>query len=209
MPRKTVSINLSKLAVKDPDKLIEYLSRALKTSFVRLEIRGSRLIIELAGDSASIRTSMIRLKKLLSELKVVERKGVYVYPPNLIYKEAGMAVPLDVVAEVLKAYGYKASYTSEGLETNAPLEEAVNAASAVAGALESMKAYPLTTSARKAVAAVSAITSLAPSDVISAGLSSGVLVEERERLSIKGSWRDAYKRLMESIEGAGGGAGNG
>ena len=200
MARRIVSIDLKKLIVKDPDKLVERLSKALKTDMARLEVRGSRLIVELQGDSASVRTSLARLKSVVSELTVRSRRGLNVYPPNLVYREVGLAVPLDVVAEVLKSSGYRAHYTSEGLETSAPLDEVLKASEAIARILDSMKILPLTTSARKAVATASAATGFPPEEVVERGLQAGVIVEERDRMIIKGSWREAYRRLVKALE---------
>ncbi|MCE4611392.1 MAG: DUF2067 domain-containing protein [Desulfurococcales archaeon] len=205
MAKKIVSIDLRRLVVKDPDKLVERLSKALKTSMVRLEVRGPKLIVELQGDSASVRTSLARLKSIVSELTVKSRRGLNLYPPNLIYREVELAVPLDVVAEVLKSSGYKAQHTSEGLETNAPLEEVLRISEAVANALESIKALPLTTSTRKAVTAASVVTGLPPEEVVERGLQAGVIVEEHDKVIVKGSWREAYSKLVKALEGETGG----
>jgi hypothetical protein len=203
LPRKVIAFSIKKIPVEDPDKLVELLSRALKTDFVRIEVRGSKLIVELAGDSASIRTSIIRLRDLVRQLSVeVKRGGMNVYRPTLIYREVGLAVPLDVVAEVLRANGYKAQYTSEGLETTAPLDEVLSASKAVADALNSMKHLPLTTGARKAVAAVSALAGVPPDNIIETGLSNGILEETGSyRITVKGSWRESFKRLLEVVGG--------
>ena len=203
MPRRTISFTIKRLRASSLDKLVERLSREIRAEFARIEVKGDRLLVEIVGGKTGIRESVARIKALIRELE--DRRvggGLHVYSPRLIHREAGTAVPLDIVSEVLSREGYRARYTSEGLETNAPFEDVIEASSRVAEALRALEGVAATTSAKKALAAAAAATGLGVEFLVETASSRGFLVEDhRGRLTIKGSWRDTFKRLLEELGG--------
>jgi hypothetical protein len=201
LARRTISFTVKRLQPGGLDKLLERLSRELKSGFARVEVRGDRLVVELVGDKASIRESIVRVRRMLREMEVRRAPGgLYAYDPSAIRRNAGISVPLDVLAEVLISAGYRASYTGEALVTDAEMEVVAEASRRVAEALKALESVNAATGLRKALAAASAASGVGVEILLEEALSLGVAREAGGRLIIKGSWRDSFRRLMESVE---------
>ena len=204
MARRIVTINLSLLRDSGLtiDRLMDYLSKASRTETTKIRIAGDKLIIEFIGSKASIRESIARLKLVLSEV-LVKRVGkdLHFYSLRRIYREVGLAIPPDVLAEILRRQGYKVERVSDGIATNASIDVVVELGSAIAHVFKQLEQEPLTTGARKALAAAAVATGLQPSSLLSLGLNHNILVEDnRGRIAIRGSWIESYKRLVDEAE---------
>jgi len=158
-------------------------------------------MIELVGDGASIRETIIRIKRLLDEYRVVAKKGgLREYAARRIHREAGLAIPMDVLAEVLKRNGWRSEAREDAIETTAPFQEVVSAARLVAEALEAMKHVQASRSAKKALATAMAATGAPLEDAVRAGLEAGVIVENDEgRLETVIPWREAAREIIRRL----------
>lgn len=192
LAKRRIMIRFPPPDVESRERFLERLFSQIKTPFSRVEIEDDRIMIELAGDGASIRETIIRIKRLQEEYRVsVKARGLRVYNARRIHREAGLAIPMDVLAEVLRRNGWRARESEEGIETDAPFDEVVSAAKLVAEAVGEMQHLDAARGAKKALATAMAVTGAPLQDAINAGLEAGVLVERSEGgLEARVPWRE-------------------
>ena len=146
-----------------------------------------------------IRDSWIRLKNLLREYSVESGAG---YRAKRLFRDIGLAIPLDALAEALKIKGYKASSDSEAIYTTAPYDEVVTVATLIKEALESLKEIRASRTAKRLIVSAYAVTGLSVYDIITRGIELGLLEEDPEgKILIKKDWREALRDLVKVIEG--------
>ena len=142
------------------------------------------------------------VRRLLEEYKVREARGYRVYSARALHRQAGIAVPLDVVVELLTLEGYRAEEVEEGLKTTASPGEVIDAARRVAEAIKLLEGVYAARTAKKLLAVARAYTLIDLEEIIEACLSLGVLGEEGDgKLVVRGPWRSALKRLITKLEG--------
>lgn len=202
--RRVLSISLKDLAIDSLERFLERVSEGIKTQHSRVWIEGDKIIVELVGDGTSIRESIVRVKRIVREYKVTPAgKGLIAISIGRLHREAGYAVPPDLLEEILRVMGYTAFYRQDRgvIETNLGPDKVAEVARRLSQLLVEVSATPLTTSARKAVAGASLISGAPPDKIISLGLDSGVLVEdEKGRLAASRGWRESLKTLLRVIE---------
>ena len=204
--RRVLIVKIPEAALADIDRFFERLSKAIGAETAIMRVSRGAVRIEFFGSEAMAKEAIARVRRLLREYSVREEvRGYREIPARLLYREAGLAVPLDVVEHVLRSMGRDARAGSSSIVTNADLEEVVGVARTVAEAVREAGTLYATRTAKKAVAAAAAITGRRVLEVLDAGLETGVLEEDDEgKLFVRGDWRVAVKRLVEALEGEGG-----
>jgi hypothetical protein len=203
--RRVFHIRIPGEARGELEKFLEKLSDAIKSygGVVRI-VDNNSLRVEIYGDGSMIRDSWIRIRNLLREYRSVEvGKGLRSYSLKRIHKEVGLAVPSDVIVEVLRAKGYEAEAREDDIVSNADLDTLISVALDVKNALEELKFVQATRTTKKLLAAVHAITGRPVDDIIEEGLEAGVLAEDESsgKVSVISPWRDVLKKLVRVLEG--------
>ncbi len=200
--RRVFHIKIPPEARRDLDKFIERLSESIKSygGLVRLTDNNT-LRVEIYGDGSMIRDSWIRIRNLLKEYQSSEiKRDMKTYNAKRLYKEIGLAIPLDVLEEVLKAKGHKAEIREEVIVTNTDFEEIIDFGLEIKRALEDLRFVDTTRTAKKLIAATAAITGRSVDDIINMGLDLGVLVEEDNgKISVISPWKDVLKKLVRVL----------
>ncbi len=200
--KKVIIVKIPPAARAELEKFLERLSKAIASDTAIMRLTGDTIRIEVYGSKTLGKITMQRVRKLLREYSVREERGARSIPARLIFREAGMAVPLDVLEAVLRASGRDARAEGDRLVTEASLEEVIDSARAVAGALREASTLPATRTAKKLVVAASAIAGVSVMEAVDAGLASGALEEDDEgKLYVPGDWRRAVKSLLEALGG--------
>ncbi len=204
--RRVLIVKIPEAAKGDVDKFFERLSKAIGAETAIMRVVRDTVRIEFYGSEAMAKEAIARVRRLLREYSVREpTRGYREIHARLLFREAGLAVPLDVVEAVLKGMGRNARVQGSSLVTNASLDEAIGAARAVAEAIREAGTLYATRTAKKAVAAAAALAGRSVMEVVDAGLAGGILEEDDEgRLMVPGDWRVAVKRLVEALAGEGG-----
>lgn len=189
------------------EKLYEKLAQAIKAPYAEIRVKGGKVYVEVVGTGYEVREAWVRLRNALRdlwELSRAETEGRIAV--DALAREAGRTFPPEALVYALRLRGYRASLErgEEGLvvATNAPLEEAVSLARAVAEAVEAVRFTVRGTAARRAVAALAAGLGLPPDEVVAAGLEEGVFAEDEDgKAVLRMEWRRAVSRLSVSLKG--------
>lgn len=203
LAKRKIAIRFPPSDLESPERFLERLSSQIKTSFTRIEIVGDTIIIEMAGDAASIRESLIRIKGLQEEYKGSIRKSSgekREYNARKIYRDIGLAIPLDVLIEALRRNGWSAEESNSGIKTNASYEDVISIARLIAGAIEGMKHLEAARGAKKALAVAAAVTGAPLEDAVRAGIEVGVLMEDDTgKLLTRVPWREAAREIISRL----------
>ncbi len=205
--KRVFIVKIPPLARADFDKFMERLSKAVAGDPVLMRLQGDKLRIEVYGGEVLARRTVINVRRVIREFTVSRApsgRGARRLPREAINRAAGVAVPLDVLEEVLRIRGFEAEASGDYLVTNADAGEVERAASEVARMLSEAAGLPATRTAKKAIVAAGAASGASLVDVVDAGLSLGVLDEDLEgKLHVVGDWREASKRVARSLLGEG------
>ena len=196
--RKAVlTIKIPPLARRDLERFLERLQSSVIGETVIGEMRGDTIKIQIYGSRSTIQRSIARIKQLLREYSTPRAGPGRRYSVRLLSREAGVALPPDVLVEVLRLQGYRASYAEGQIETDAGEDEVVAAARLLGEAVRRLQAVHATRTAKKVLMAVLALDpSARPGEVAAEALSLGVFEElEDGRLHVPGDWREALKKL--------------
>jgi len=204
--KRVIIVKLPPTARRDIDRFLERLSKALIGEIARMKLAGDMLKIEVYGSKTLAKATAARVRRLLREYSAPRApSGDIVYRPQRLFREAGLAIPLDVLVEVLKASGYRASLEDSGLKTNAPEDEVFSAAAAIAQAVKEAATLEATRTAKKLLAALSALRGVSLLQALDEALDAGALEEDDEgKLHVVGDWREWVKRLARQPPGEGG-----
>ncbi len=192
--RRVFRVHIPPAARSELERFLEALYKAIHSYGAVLRIKGDQLVVEVYGDRTMILDSWTRIKEIISDYSRVESST---YPARLIFKEVGLALPLDVIAEVLSLKGYRAAVEGEDLRTDAPYDEVVTTALSVRKALEDTKLLYATKTAKKLVVAGSALLEENPHDVVERALELGLArFDEEGKLELLKPWREALRELV-------------
>jgi len=199
--KRVIILRLPPEARENPDAFIKYLSKALIGDTILMKLQGDKIRIEIYGSQALAAMTAANLKRLLREYRVkrAPRGGTRISRQALT-RYAGVAVPVDVIVEVLKLQGYRAYEEGDDLVTNADPEIVEQVASSLGSALAETQHLYATRTAKKLVLAAMVATGRGQLEVIDAGMSVGVLDEDDEgKLFVRGDWREALKKVARAL----------
>ncbi len=200
--RRLFSARIPPLARADMERFLERVSASVKSHGASIRVEGDRLIVEVYGTPSTVRRSWASVKRVLSEYAQPAAASGAAYTLQFISREVGVAVPGDVLAAVLRLAGYRAEYRDGRIETDAPLEQVLEAASRVREALEESRALQATRTAKKAVVAASSAAGRGVGEVLEAGLRSGLLGEDESgKIVLKRPWLEVLPELVKAVEG--------
>jgi len=153
LTKKTYSINCGKRC----DELLERISEEVPGAF-SASIEGGILRITFDNSYIGVRETIEAIKDIARSLAHAQRPrgpGMRVSVKQ-IQKRMGGSAHIDPLIEVLKLRGYRVSASGGYIETDAPIEEVIDLASAVAGCAEESPKETLTPQARRAIIALCA-----------------------------------------------------
>jgi len=203
--KRVIIVKIPPMARSDLEKFLERLSKAIMSDVAIMRVTGDKIRIEVYGGETLAKRTMVRVRSLLREYSTPSpKRGGRVIRAGLINKEAGVAVPLDVLVEALRVLGWEARQVPEGVETRAPPDEVLALASSIAAALKEAALLHATRTAKKLVVAVAALTGESVPRAVARALAAGALEEDDEgRLHAAGDWREWVKRLAGPPRGEG------
>ena len=192
--KRVIYIKIPEEEKGDPGKFIEKLSKALRTQEAVLKLEDDRIRIEVYGSKARIRDTITNIKKLLSEYRIAG--GEYSFTPTLIFKRVGTAIPLDVLAFLLKLEGWSAEYKNRVLSTNASLSDVIAIGILLREAMSKISHLNVSGAVKKAVAAASIEVGRSPEYLLSLAIDKNLIVEYGGKLVPKTSWIELAKTLI-------------
>lgn len=187
----------------DVEALLEKISEKASASIISTEIRNDKLIIEIQG---SVRASKDIKRAIHDILRGSTSRSFRTVITEDKVRNIGYKGPMDVLSFTLKKMGFDTEWEPPELRSNAQLNVIMQVAQKLSEALKMVNGLSLSESARKAVAAVLALSGAVDvNGVISVGLSKGVLVRDRNNkiLSVT-EWREAADLIRGSLEVGGG-----
>jgi len=195
--KRIFSIKIPKEAWADLEKFLERVSEAIHSYGASLRVDGDNLIVEVYGEKSMILDSWLRVKKVVADYAKLGSKS---YPSRLIYRDIGLAIPLDVLAEILMLDGYKASIENENLLTNAQYDTVLSYAQSIRDALEASKLIYATRTAKKLIIAASAYSTLDPRRVAERALDTGLIIMNDDgKLELIKPWKEALRELVRVL----------
>ncbi len=202
--KRAFIVKLPPQAMEDFDKFMERLSKAIAGDPVLMKFKDGYLRIEVYGGEVLARRAKEGIKKVLQEFKAEPKRGTLRVTRQSIYREAGVAIPLDVLEIVLRLQGYDTRTEGDEVYTSAPSGTIFDAARLIAEYLREAGNLYATRTAKRLVIAAGALTGASILEIIDAGLESGVLEEDDEgKLLVPGDWREAVKKLVKHLAGEG------
>ena len=202
LKRRVFHIKIPNEARENLEKLLDRLSDSIKSYGGVIRLENESIRVEIYGDGSMIRNSWTRIRELMKEYKGIEtERGVRSYSLKRIYKEIGLAIPSDVLVEVLKLRKYESEIINENVISTASFDEIIDIASNIKKALEDIKFIQATRTAKKLIITLSAFSGRATDDIIENGIKKGFLIEDEEngKISVISPWREALKELARVI----------
>lgn len=207
MGRKRVFIvKLPPEARANREKFLERLFKAVAGDPVLIRVKGDQVRVEVYGGDVLARQTLLGIRRVLEEFSTprVPGAGMVRIPRRVVYREAGVAIPLDVLELLLSRYGYETRVEDDEIVTKAPTSLVYSAAREIARMLEEMKTLDATRTAKKFLMAVGAATGAGVLEAIDWGFEHDVLEEDDEgKLYLNLDWREAVKRVLAGKEGGG------
>jgi len=204
LKRRVFYIKIPEDIRNDPEKFLERVSESVKSYGGVLRLKGNSIRVEIYGDGSMIRDSWSRIRQLIREYRSLEtEKGLKSYSLKRIFREVGLAIPADVLAEVLKLKGYKTEIDKEYIFSNASFDEIIDVSTDIKKAIEDIRFVQATRTAKKLVATLSVLAGKTVDDIIKDGIETNILVEDNEtgKISVISPWREALRELARVIGG--------
>jgi len=199
--KRVIILRLPPEARQNPDAFIRYLSKALIGDTILMRMQGDKIRIEIYGSEALAAMTAANLKRLLREFRVKRRGSRETRVSRAaLTRAAGVAVPVDVLVEVLRVLGYRGDVEGDDLVTNAEPETIMDLAASLGHAIRETQMLDATRTAKKLVLAGMIAAGLDQLEVIERAMEVGVLDEDDEgKLFVRGDWREALKRLIGAL----------
>jgi hypothetical protein len=201
-----VALNCSSLneCIELAEFVINY--RNVNSSLIKYDIKGSKLIIEILGQSIEVTKTKTAVFKAYREWKRIrswKRKGVKVIILSDLMRTISKPFLSDALVEVLKILGYQATLSGDKLITNAPGKEVVELSTKLADSLEELiKLKPK--ASRSAKALITSLKILTDMDIkyLLNYLEQLKYIELKEhRVIIKKEWRDLLREIIRNLGG--------
>lgn len=204
--RAEVTIKIPPMAKRDFEKFLERLSKALYGDTVVGTIRGDTIKLYIYGSRLTVERTVRLVKQLIREYSTPETPRGRAYSLRALSREAGTAIPPDVLVEVLRARGHKAWVDDGRIVTSADQESVVGAARLVAKAVRSLEKVYAARTVKKALAAILALhPDLPPSAAVRILVETGGAgYDEEGKLVPRRDWREALKEALKTLEEPGG-----
>ncbi len=198
--KRVFIIKIPPMARGDIDKFIERLSKALAGDPVLIRYREGYLRVEVFGGEVLAKRTREGIKRVLGEFKARREVGASRVSRKTLYREAGVAIPLDVLEVVLNVRGYEARIIEDEIVSSAPLDEILASARIIGEYLREAENLYATKTAKKLVLAVESLTGSTHLEVIDKGMETGIIEEDDEgKLYVLGDWREAVKKLVHIL----------
>lgn len=179
-------------------ELIEKVDEELSAqATVYAEMRGSKILFRIVGFEPNVQRTMIKLREIINLVKRLRtarpRAGI---SAEELAKFARRAVPLDVLAKVLRVQGVYAEVRGPTIYADTDLNTLISLAQALGEALEKLSKMPLGHGLKKLVAAAMVLTGLNPMQILQRAKEIGVVNELNELVE---DWEKALDKLLEAI----------
>jgi len=174
-------------------------SNVVKGRYVRWELKGRNLVIEIDAPPSRIDRVVLELKKLKG--RSIGQGPHTEVTVNELMKTIGKPFIPDALRVVLKHSGYEVEVVSGVIRTNAPMDILVKYATEVAKKLEELVFYKpkASTSAKKLVTALSVLMESDPYTVIEILKDMDYVIEEGHRLLVKKQWEKVLKEVLKRL----------
>jgi hypothetical protein len=198
--RHIIRVKIPPLARYEFDKFLEKINKAIYNETAIIRLTGDTLQVYIYGGSLGAEKSLKEIRKIVKEYSTGGRKSSPKISIKSLSREAGVALPGDVLIEIIKAQGYHAEISGENLETNAPLDTVYGIASLLGDAIKSAKNLYATRTAKKFVFA---LLTLYPGSSLQKLLDVAedlrlVSYNSDGKLYVIGDWREAIKVFRRS-----------
>lgn len=179
-------------------ELIEKVEEELSAqATVYAEMRGSKILFRIVGFEPNVQRTMIKLREIVNLVKRLRtarpRAGI---SSEELAKFARRAVPLDVLAKVLRVQGIHAEIRGPTIYADTDLNTLISLAQTIGEALDKLSKMPLGHGLKKLVAAAIVLTGLSPMQILQRAREVGVVNELNELVE---DWEKALDRLLDAI----------
>jgi len=184
-----------------PDLCIELIERVDEElsaqATVYAEMRGSKILFRIVGFEPNVQRTVIKLREIINLVTRLHttrpRAGI---SSEELAKLARRAVPLDVLAKVLKAQGVYAEIRGPTIYADTDLDTLISLVQTLGEALDKLSRMPLGHGLKKLVAAAMVLTGLSPMQILQRAKEIGVVNELNELVE---DWEKALDKLLEAI----------
>ncbi|HDD26370.1 MAG TPA: DUF2067 domain-containing protein [Acidilobales archaeon] len=174
-------------------------SNVVKGRYVKWELKGKNLVIEIDAPPSRIDRVVLELKRLRGKgVKQGTHTGITV---SELMKTVGKPFIPDALRVILKHSGYEVEIDGEVIRTNAPMDTLVKYATEVAKRLEELVFYKpkASASAKKLVTALSVLMGSDPFTVIEILKDMDYVIEKGHRLLVKKQWKEVLREVLKRL----------
>ena len=201
MHRKTITITLP--SEDSQEEFITTLLDKAALHSILIKRKGRKLFITISGTYSEIKMVQALIKELVKDILSREgvRRGLKVFSEKDIIRLIRRTVSLEVLCIVLKELGYETKYNEveKTIETNAQEEIVRSTAERIVKAIDELKFKTTSTSVKRYLSVLYAITGIDLEDIIARSLDLGLLKEENNKLYMNKEWRNAVKEYLKYI----------
>ncbi len=205
-------------STEELEKLVEVISESVTVKGVEvyLETKTNTVCVYIYGPKDLAKQAEAQILQAVKAYRGQTRKdyrGLYHYDILQVLDKLNLkvAIPLDLLVEVLKLKGYRAELRKGILYTDASLDELGKVAKRIADAYYALRYSELTTQAKKAVALAAALLDVDESRVEELAnnlLKEGLLKtfelpDGRVRIIPSMHWEEVFKRVVEYAKSKG------
>ncbi len=199
--KRVFIIKLPPLAREDMDKFMERLSSAIAGDTVLMKYKDGYLRVEVYGGEVLARRTKEGIKRVLDEFHAKQSGRGSRVAKKAIDREAGVAIPLDVLELVVRLSGYDVDVRDDEIIIRGPPSIVLSTARIIGEYIRESENLYATRTAKKLVVAIGALTRESIVEIVEAGLNEGILEEDDEgKLHVTCQWREAVKKLVKHLE---------
>jgi len=179
-------------------ELLERIDEELSShATIIAEVRGGKLRFRVIGFEPEVQRTVLRLREIINLVRRSRASPKHGVKADELAKLAKRAVPLDVLAAVLRSNGIPATVKGDMIYADTDMDTLVQYARELGEAIEKASRLPLPYTTRRFAAACSILTGLEPHQVARRAFEYGLLNEDGELVV---SIEEAIRRFLEYAE---------
>lgn len=201
--KKVVVIHVRDDAEKE--EFMKELQRLRIPAFIYVHGKLNSLKITVQGTKDEIKDALRRIREIQHRVRArlyTDRRGLYRYSIEDIFREAGVSVSAPVLLKALELEGETVEFDGRDLKTSLPWNEVVGLVRTL-GAMLSDISLQTTRQIREVVLPVAAAFSLDPVEVLDLLVELGLAEykEDKFKYELVKNKEQALKRLLEHLKG--------
>ncbi|RLE55091.1 MAG: hypothetical protein DRJ40_09030 [Thermoprotei archaeon] len=155
MPIKKLVIKVSSTA--EQEMLLEEITARVKSTTIRIQSRLNTIEIYIYGTKDMIRAAESEIREIVKYVRGMltrDFRGLYTYPISHVLSRAGLrvAIPVDLLIQVLEVKGYRAKIEGGSIRTDATVDVVQDLARKISEVYYNLSTSNLAPTAKKLVA---------------------------------------------------------